>query len=265
MCDVYRLYDLYEESTDVLKYFERYNIPLDRDSADNTVNNYGYRLLEVCKNNNIFILNGRLDTDHSQPSLTCKNSSITDFFLSSAHVLPNIADFYVHEFSSLYSDAHCPVALILNIKCNEESNCNMNNETERKPRLWDVETSDSFIDNIDILKVSEIEIQLDKMLNAENGASKQEIDEIVLQIGFLFNSTARNTFGTKYIRTDTKIKNRRSCFKPWFNTQCFQALNLYHKSRKMYNKYKTEYYKNILKIVSKKYENIDNKLQTIYK
>ena len=80
----------------------------------------------------------------------------------------------------------------------------MKNETERKPRLWDAEKSDSFIDNIDILKVSEIEIQLDKMLKAENGVSKQEIDELVLQIGSLFNSTARNTFKTKHIRTDTK-------------------------------------------------------------
>ena len=95
------------------------------------------------------------------------------------------------------------------------------NEPDRKPRLWDAEKSDSFIDNVDILKVSETDIQLDKMLNAENGAAKQEIDEIVLQIGFLFTSTARNTFGTKHIRTDPKTKNNRSYFKPWFNALCF--------------------------------------------
>ena len=98
MCDVYGLYDLYEEITNVLKYFESYYIPLDRNNTDNTVNSYGYKLLDFCKNNNIFILNGRLGTDHSQPSLTCKNSSTVDFFLSSAHVLPNIANFMSTNF-----------------------------------------------------------------------------------------------------------------------------------------------------------------------
>ena len=73
---VYGLYDLYEESTNVLKYFESYNIPLDRNSADNTVNSYKNRLLDFCKNNNIiFISNGRLGTDHGQQASRAKNSS----------------------------------------------------------------------------------------------------------------------------------------------------------------------------------------------
>ena len=125
----------------------------------------------------------------------------------------------------------------------------MNNETKRKPRLWDAEKSESFIDNIDILKVSEIEIQLDKMLNAENGTSKQEIDELVLQIGSLFNLTAWTTFGTKHIRTTLELKTEVLALSHGL-TQCFQARNLYNKSRKMYNKYKTEYCKNILKLLA---------------
>ena len=58
VCDVYGLYDLNDESTNVLNCFESYNIPRDRNSADNTVNSYGYNLLDFCKNSNIFILNG---------------------------------------------------------------------------------------------------------------------------------------------------------------------------------------------------------------
>ena len=42
--------------------------------------------------------------------------------------------------------------------------------------------------------------------------------------------------------------------KPWFNAECSRARNMYHRSRRLYNKYKTDYYKNILKIVSKKYK-----------
>ena len=162
--------------------------------------------------------------------------------------MPNVDTLNVCEFSSLFSDAHCPVALTLNTKCNNEPN--RTSRTEQIPRLWDSEKCDSFIDNIDILKVSEIEMHLDQIMNAENGASKADIDGIVLQIGSLLSSRSKTTFGTKTFRTDqkSKTKNKKSNFKPWFNGQCFQARNFYHKSRKMYNKYKTEYYKNILKL-----------------
>ena len=90
MCDVYGLHDLYEENTNILNILEVNNISLNRHSADNTVNSYGYNLLEFCKNNNIFILNGRFENDLSQPSLTCKNSSTVDYFLSTANVMPNV-------------------------------------------------------------------------------------------------------------------------------------------------------------------------------
>ena len=61
MCDVYGLHDLYEENTNILNILEVNNISLNRHSADNTVNSYGYNLLEFCKNNNFFILNGRFE------------------------------------------------------------------------------------------------------------------------------------------------------------------------------------------------------------
>ena len=267
MCDVYGLHDLYEENTNILNILEVNNISLNRHSADNSVNSYGYNLLEFCKNNNIFILNGRFENDLSQPSLTCKNSSTVDYFLSTANVMPNVDTLNVCEFSSLFSDAHCPVALTLNTKCNNEPNRTENSRTEQIPRLWDSEKCDSFIDNIDILKVSEIEMHLDQIMNAENGASKADIDGIVLQIGSLFSTTSKTTFGTKTFRTDqkSKSKSKKNNFKPWFNGQCFQARNLYHKSRKMYNKYKTKYYRTILKTVSKNYKRtltINNKRYT---
>ena len=48
--------------------------------------------------------------------------------------------------------------------------------------------------------------------------------------------------------------NKRSNSKPWFNYECKRARNLYHKTRQMYNKYKTSFYKDILKTVSKSYK-----------
>ena len=166
--------------------------------------------------------------------------------------MPNILDFHVHEFSPLYSDAHCPVALTLNTEIIEDPSYPENNSSMSKSKLWKFDKSESFINNIDILKVAEIEMHLDK-IQSKNNVCKEEIDNIVSEIGALFESTAQETFGS--INTKKKKNTgKKSHIKPWFNAECFRARNMYHRSRRLFNKYKTDYYKNMLKIVSKKYK-----------
>ena len=132
------------------------------------MNSYGYNFLDFCKNINLFILNGRIGCDRDQPHLTCKNSSTVDYFISSANILPNILDFRILEFSPLYSDAHCPIALALNIQIIDDPNCIENNPSISKTKLWNSDKSESFINNIDILKVAEIEMRLDSIQNKNN-------------------------------------------------------------------------------------------------
>ncbi|MCG8049047.1 MAG: reverse transcriptase family protein [Candidatus Thiodiazotropha endolucinida] len=251
--DVYGLQETYEENTCLLNIFEQYGIPLNRSSADTSINSYGYNLLEFCKNNNLFILNGRIGLEHKRPSLTCKNSSTIDYFLSTANVLPCITDFKVHEFSPLFSDAHCPITLTIAINCAARPSI-IPNRNIQIPRLWNPNESDTFPNNIDIFKVSEIEVQLDKILHKDM-VTKCDIDDIISDIGSVFESTAKTSFGLINTQKGKRTrKNTKSSFKPWFNTECFRIRNMYHKSRKMYNKYKTEYYKNVFKNVSKKYK-----------
>lgn len=252
MCDIYGMQDIFEENSNLLHYFEQCDVPLHRISADNSVNSYGYNMLEFCKNNDLFILNGRIGNERTQPHLTCKNSSTVDYFISSAHVLPNVQDFYVHDFSPLYSDVHCPITLFLNIEIPNETNHSEDEVSTSRPKLWSPDKSECFVNNIDILKIAEIEMHLDS-IQSKSTVSKEEINEIVSEIGTVFESTARTTFGSVNQKRK-KCNTNKSQFKPWFNSECFQARNMYHKSRQLYNKYKTEYYKNILKIVSKKYK-----------
>ena len=109
--------------------------------------------------------------------------------------MPNILDFHVHEFSPLNSDAHCPVALTLNTEITEDPSYPENNYSISKPKLWNSDKSESFINNIDILKVAEIEMHLDR-IQRKNNVSKGEIDNIVSEIGAWFESTAQETFGS---------------------------------------------------------------------
>lgn len=52
--------------------------------------------------------------------------------------------------------------------------------------------------------------------------------------------------------------------KRWLNNDCRVARNTYHHARKLYNKFKTPVFKNILKTVSKEYNSkISKKCQTL--
>ena len=103
--DIYGMQELYEENNNLLDLFERCEVQLA----------YGYNLLNMCKNNDLFILNGRIGSDFTCPTLTCKNKSPVDYFISSAHILPIIKDLQVHEFSCLLSDAHSPVSFAIDV------------------------------------------------------------------------------------------------------------------------------------------------------
>ena len=124
--DVFGTENLLSENASMFDCFEQYDIPFESKSADNTVNQYGYSLIDFCKSNNLLILNGRIGDDYRSPKLTCKNRSTVDYFLASPFVFGSIDDLCVCEFSSLYSDAHSPVSLKLKNAC---INVNTNNIT----------------------------------------------------------------------------------------------------------------------------------------
>ena len=77
--DVQDCHDLHYENFDILSLFDSYNVPLDRHNVDSVTNVYGSQLEDFCKYNNIFLLNGRLGTDHITSKLTCKDCSTVDY------------------------------------------------------------------------------------------------------------------------------------------------------------------------------------------
>ena len=56
---------------------ETMGIQLHRTSMDKHTNDNGYRLVEICKNNNLTILNGRFGQDKGIGRMTFRNSSWT--------------------------------------------------------------------------------------------------------------------------------------------------------------------------------------------
>ena len=62
---------------------ENIGIQIDRVSSDKKKNNTGYRLLDICKNNNLTILNGRFGQDQNVGKPTFRGISVLDYTISS--------------------------------------------------------------------------------------------------------------------------------------------------------------------------------------
>ena len=83
----------------------------DRKTADKTVNAFGNSLINLCKNNQLNIVNGRLE-----PGLfTCYTSnrkvtgcSTVDYVITSSHIF-NLINHFCIEDSNEFSD-HCPIS-----------------------------------------------------------------------------------------------------------------------------------------------------------
>ncbi|CAG2198186.1 unnamed protein product [Mytilus edulis] len=106
----------------------QFNMLRKRCSKDVTKNSYGNQLLDMCKNNNLFILNGRVNGD-KEGMFTCRQSSVVDYFICTYPLLYCINEMLVHDFSSLYSDVHSPLSLTMLFKQTCAIDKNINVET----------------------------------------------------------------------------------------------------------------------------------------
>ena len=175
-----------------------------------------------------------------------------DYFLSTVENFSVLENFTIHGSSELYSDAHCPLSICLNVDLLEITHPNHANKIDaQEPKVikWDATKREYCIENFDVMEAAAIETKLNELLN-KSDITKSNINETVVSIGKLFNTCLKEIFG-EVANTNSYHYNK---IKPWFNGECFRVRNLYHKCRRMYNKYKSNYYKNILKIVSKIYK-----------
>ena len=60
----------------------QHNINVLRTSQDKSVNNYGNKLIDVCRNTGVYIANGRLGLDAGIGKLTCKDTSVIDYCIA---------------------------------------------------------------------------------------------------------------------------------------------------------------------------------------
>ena len=80
-------------------------------------NNNGKKLIELCRNVDVKIVNGRFGNDYENGNFTCykpNGKSTVDYAIASPCLFPKIIDFTVDMFDPCLSDVHCPICLALN-------------------------------------------------------------------------------------------------------------------------------------------------------
>ncbi|CAG2196906.1 unnamed protein product [Mytilus edulis] len=241
------------ETNDGKKNYEtqdKLGIQRKRHSTDLNVNTYGRKLIQFCKNNNMYIMNGRIGNDEvGKP--TSKNTSVVDYAISTADVLYLVENFDVLPFSSLYSDIHCPLELVLNCSNTKQSNVNINVESGENNTYigkWNHDQVNEYKENLDKESISQLlSFIMTKTENVQN-VDKNTIDEIVNEIRDVLLNSARNTFGEFVQKTyGFDYTGGKQNHRDWFNTECRRERRAFRKSKRLYKRYGSRIFKERLR------------------
>ena len=249
--EMHGLESIRDETLQVLDYFTKCNVALHRSNSDKQTNHYGNQMLEFCKTVDVFILNGRINDCTNSSKFTCKDKSTVDYFLSTSNLFPKMNKLEILEFSSLYSDVHCPIALSIQSQSVDTDPSHKHHIENSKTRLWNDNNKSKFQENLDLSSVTEILTKLNECWQSDD-ITQSELDGVVAEIGNLFEKNALKTFGSTVPKHDLNSLTREK--KLWFNSECRRSRNQYHYARKFYNRYKSQESKNYLKRISKQYK-----------
>jgi hypothetical protein len=117
--------DFVDNFTNVLNNLK---MPLNRISMDKSKNKFDNLLLNFCKGNSMFIVNGRVGNDKNIGRFTCRNASVVNYCITSAELLKLLFDFDILESNKLFSDVHALLQIVLSVNLNNNDG-NSNSKT----------------------------------------------------------------------------------------------------------------------------------------
>jgi len=184
-------------------------------SCDEKINNYGKKLLNLCKVFNLKIINGYVPGDR-QGSFTCygaRGSSVVDYFICDNSLFNIVTRMEVHppQFQSI----HAPISAQLSTKFQIQTPDNELLPTIPKIK-WDEFRSGTYKKllnqsiNLERVKILESKLTHD-LLN------KEDLEECTKELTNILYSNASKCFRIvkKLRKRKIKVKN-----KPWFSKDC---------------------------------------------
>ncbi|CAC5414121.1 unnamed protein product [Mytilus coruscus] len=204
---------------------DKFGININRASLDKSVDNYGNRLLQLCKSLELFIANGRLGKDSGIGALTCKEATVVDYCILSPELFTHVCEFKILPFDAMISDVHNGVHIefMSTNKPNvgiQVNDVNKNGNVTVKPK-WDNEKYQSFVDNLNDTEIDNICEKLN-VLEVEN-IDKSVINNLVEDCNIIIRDAADASGLFNIICNNSVSGSRRKNKpnKPWFNRECF--------------------------------------------
>ena len=257
------------------------NMLPERNSQDNNnCNNYGHRLINMCKTSNFIILNGRCNgNDRGIGTTTCKDSTVVDYALLSINSLNEIYPILnINHFSCLLSDVHNSIQVELTSKkhttqdippqhnLNNSTDNNTNNfnvDTTVKSKKWSKDKEMEFVTNIDNDVLKHIQTLLDDLhptKSPNQQTVENNINEATSKIDSILTESAIKTFGshTHKGKANHKMRNKTGKQSNWFNEKCKEARIKYHNARKKYHQTRQQTDLLVLRRTSRIYKNTLN-------
>ena len=239
-----------------IKILLSHNIRLSRSNMDQRRHNsHGLQLLEFCKTNNLFISNGRLNSDLCGKATTSEGSLI-DYMLANPAILCKVENFMVHDFDAIFSDKHCRVSW--SIKC-DNLNQNTNNATDvsnvisvkkSHRNMWSSEKTIDFAGQLNLGEIDNIKTKI--------GNPETHIDRILNDVQIIFKCTADKTLGKE---REYEIDTNRKYRPIKFDRQTLNIRNKYCDARKMNTG--TDNSKSRVAVTSKAYKKAVSKAKAI--
>ena len=229
--------DYFEFDESLLNYFNEvsmlkvYDIPLKRVSLDKSVNKHGEKLLDTCKGNNLFILNGRVGKDKNRGKLTFRDTSILDYAIANADGLKFVHDFEILDKDALFSDGHSLLSLTLKLYTAQHKSCSKGLNDSGTYKHWENDKIDSFVSNVDPFKVQEVTEKIRQMKNSEIPIDNSTINDTVEKLSHIFEASALKSF-----RQKQSFSRKSDTDKIWFGQDCHAAKNAYENAKSKHRK-----------------------------
>ena len=205
------------------------NMSVNRTNEDKTINDYGIRLIRLCKMCDLILCNGRVGEDKQCGKLTyCekKGKSCIDYALVSKGMLKYVKNFKVGTFNA-FSD-HAPIFLELVCKTSTVNDDSFNYEDPANVRMkWKEERKEEYLTKLHSEEnITHFQSIYDRLDN--DVLSNDIIDECVNELSNIILSAGENhNICVKRAHPSTK-KNS------WYDNECREKLESFRIAERLY-------------------------------
>ncbi|KAL9982766.1 hypothetical protein ACROYT_G004864 [Oculina patagonica] len=188
-----------------------------RNSFDNVLNNHGEKLLELCKNFDLRIVNGRVNGDTlGRPTFHGRNgTSVIDYIICDQSTFLNITGFVVKQPS--YLSDHSAIAAWFNLSTNlpesETQSLHSTSSLLRLPRQFCWE-NDSYSKFRNTLRTEPIQILIREYLDRSSEDVNVSLDDTMNIL------TATSKICLKIKSKGIRKRIKKTSNKKWFDREC---------------------------------------------